>query len=167
MLRSVRVRAAFHHEMLAVEKIRGVAFVERKRLESRERLEGTGRSTPSRSRAALRLRTRCAPAETRSPATDPSARNRNIHVPAQARLPAEVRLPRDAIRPRSAVSCRPIRVGAGLGVAHVDRPVERQRDFFEHAAQQPAIAGLLSRKPDARCPARFQSQSSALHRLRS
>ena len=144
-------RSTLHNEMLAIKKISRVAAIKRKRLESWERRENRRRPLPTISQHVVHSKSAL-------------PRGKRIH---RRRIPmfeikvAECRIWRCAA-PREKSFCsvfiavrgpvpllfcgkrlpRPARISLRLCVAHIDRPVQRQRNFFEHAAIKPSLGRL-------------------------
>ena len=145
--------------MLAVEKIRRIAEIKRKRLEAVAAGRIPSTSIPSHCRIALPRRTRCDSPDAPAPAAGPSGENRNCPS-AACGAPIGRALPLRLGRQRLA---GPARVGAGFGVAHVHRPVERQRRLRRTSCAASSASAFAvvgeSRRPDARC-ARLPSTPS-------
>ena len=169
-------RAALHHVMLAIEEIRGVAFVKRKRLGIPRRARTGWRSIPSRWPAGRPRRTRFVPCGKRVDRRGIPAREIEISVLRAGRLRSPREVSFAAIARPYAARCHsasvgsrfagPPSVGGGLGVAHVNRPGKRQRDLLEHRSQMPVRSpAAVSKKQDAkyRC-AVFHSQSAAVQK---
>src|SRR5208282_4875294 len=144
-------RAALHDKVFSIEKIRGVSPVKRKRLESRERGENTGSPLPSIPHHVVNPK---------------SALPRRKSVHRRGIPTAEIKVAESCIGlkvapgifpfdpvPR-AVGCavplcfggkrlpRPPRIRHRLGMTHIDRPIQRQRNLLEHAAVEPSVTPL-------------------------
>src|SRR5260370_8895144 len=146
------LRTALHDEVFAIEKIGGVSAIERKRLESWEWRENRGGPLPHIAQHVMYTKGAAAFGKSIDRRWIPMA---EVKV-AQTRIRLEIAPGILAFRSISyAISrsvplffCRerlprPTRVRRGLRMTHVDRPVERQRDFFEHAAIEPAVGRLF------------------------
>ena len=145
-------RTALHDEVLAIKKICGIPAIERKRLESRKRSEHRGCPLPSvaqhsfNSESALSLRIsvhrRGIPALEIEVAESSLRSFPSPGIQALALIRSTVRRALPLLFRRQCLA-RPAGVSGSLGTAHIDGPIHRQREFFEHPAIKPAAAGLF------------------------
>src|SRR5690348_1147777 len=178
-------RPAFHHEMLAVEKIRRVAGIKWKRLESGKRFERRRGPFPSVAKQILGAKSassaRMCADGCRVPVMKieiPSLSVRRFITPRKLPLLAIQRAVRRAmpLRFRGQRLLHPSRESRCLRVAHVHGPVERERKLREHPAVLPSLAVLRPEMrmrnprrgfpfPVFRTPKTFFLVSAAAHEL--
>src|SRR5208283_4727038 len=145
-------RATLHDEVLAIEEICRVAGVERKPLEARKGCEKRGSPFPPVAKHAIYAK--CALAAGKG--------SYGLRIPT-VEIEVAVVCIRRVVAPqvsyfnsvRSTVCgtvpllfrgkrlLSPVRVGRGLGMTHIDGPVQRQWNFFEHRTIKPLAACLF------------------------
>src|SRR6266478_3529530 len=143
-------RAALHHVVLAIKEIRGVTRIEGHRSESREGRKLCPRPLPSVPHQVMHAesaRTRwMRPDRRRIPRFEIEislGRAGPFLAPRIAALPHAVRRSISSamkLRLGRQSAPQPFRVRGGLGVAHVNRPFQRQTNLAEHRAISPEVA---------------------------
>src|SRR6266567_2005000 len=183
--RSSARRSALHDEVFAIEKIGRVTAVERKRLESREWCEDRGRPLPTIAQHVVYAERALALGEGIYRRGIPMA---EIKI-AEARTKLLVgpwilpfypvvgsiggAVPLLFARKRFT---SPARVRHRLGMTHINWPVQRQRNFFEHRAVEPFHAHLAPEHrmrdcvrrlpfPIAIAPERFALIATGSHKI--
>src|SRR6202795_1300825 len=148
--RSGARRATLHHVVLAVEKICGIAWIERHRRKPRKRPELRPRPLPTVSDKIVHAESTCSRGMRSHRRGIPRfeievspGRARRFLAPRIAPFfPALGGSIRGAMKLRFGwqFASQPLRIRGGLGVAHVHRPLLRQTNLAKHRVINPQVA---------------------------
>src|SRR5580704_11827948 len=144
-------RAALHDEVFAIKKVSGIARVKRKGLEPRKRCEYSGCPLPPIAQHIVHAEKTLAVGKginrCRIPMAEvkiTEARKGRFLAPRIEMFASIGAAVGGAVPLRFSRQCLPCppRICHGLRMTHINGPIRRQRNFFEHRAVEPSVARL-------------------------